>query len=542
MNRHEVAAEPTPAEPYAYAEQHEAQVPEDLLGDGTWLRRIIVVLSILVALGLMVVLPPLVNVSRYRRQISTSISASLGRPVHLDSVTLNVLPLPGFTLNNFVVTEDPAFGTEPVIRANTVRATLRISSLWRRHVEFSTISLTEPSVNLVHLPDGRWNLESILLQASRMPVAPTAQKGAGQTQRFPYIEATDARVNLKQGDEKVPFALTEAEFALWLSEPEHWQLRLEAHPARTDTSVSDTGVLRVEGTLGRAATRAGVPVNLTAEWSAVPLGSVSLIALGRDLGMRGEMTLTASARGTVGEHVASTRVQLTGLRRSDFVPDHSLDVDVRCSATATKMMHSLQGIRCNWPTADKTGGVVLTGDLPDLRQVATASGELKVKAVPASTLLAGLHVASTRVPRDLTLSGVLDGSATMPQAGELAGSFVVKDAKLALGKTIYVKSDLVAKIAGEHAELQPVAIDLGGREPATLTGAADRQGFEIGLRGTASPTALEVFGAVLPQAGTLPVGGTATIDDRVRRGWRQGSPWTLVTPVKPKAKGHRHRR
>ena len=57
--------------------------------------------------------PPLLNVGRYQRRIVTSMSESLGRPVHLDKVTLHLLPMPGFTLDNFVVSEDPAFGNEP---------------------------------------------------------------------------------------------------------------------------------------------------------------------------------------------------------------------------------------------------------------------------------------------------------------------------------------------------------------------------------------------------------------------------------------------
>ena len=131
-------------------------------------RRVIVGIGVLVALGLAAVLPPLINVNRYQRRIVTSISTSLGRPVHLDSVSLNLLPLPSFTLTNFVVSEDPSFGSEPVIRANTVTARLRMRSLWLRRVEFSRISLDDPSVNLVRRADGRWNIESILLQASRM--------------------------------------------------------------------------------------------------------------------------------------------------------------------------------------------------------------------------------------------------------------------------------------------------------------------------------------------------------------------------------------
>ena len=151
-----------------------ADVPPSL-STHTLRRLLYVALAALVVL-LLVLLPPLVSVNRYQKRIASSISASLGRPVHLDKVSLNLLPLPGFTLENFVVDEDPAFGYEPVIRANSVRATLRLSSLWSRRVEFSTISFTEPSVNLVHLSNGKWNLESILLHAAHIDAAPTAQK------------------------------------------------------------------------------------------------------------------------------------------------------------------------------------------------------------------------------------------------------------------------------------------------------------------------------------------------------------------------------
>src|SRR5665213_237940 len=219
---------------------------------GGFFRRYLLLWLALAGLLLLAIVPPLITVNRLQRRIATSISQSLGRPVHLDQVTLNLLPLPGFTLNNLVVDEDPAFGSEPIIRANSVRVTLRFSSLWTRRVEFSTISFTDPSVNLVHLANGKWNLESILLQASHIEAAPTAQKKAGPAPRFPYIEATGARLNIKLNQEKIPLSFTDAEFALWLPSPEQWHLRLQADPARTDTVVSGAGTIQIEGTLGRA--------------------------------------------------------------------------------------------------------------------------------------------------------------------------------------------------------------------------------------------------------------------------------------------------
>src|ERR1700749_2899263 len=301
---------------YEYGEAVDADVPPSL-STHTLRRLLYLALAALVVL-LLVLLPPLISLNRYQKSIANSIGASLGRPVHLDKVSLNLLPLPGFTLENLVVDEDPVFGPEPVIRANSVRATLRFSSLWRRRVEFSTISFTDPSVNLVHLAHGKWNLESILLHAAHSDAAPPAQKRAGSAPRFPYIEATGARVNLKFNQEKTPFALTDADFALWLPDPQQWHLRIQARPARTDTNASDTGTIQFEGTLGRAASLGQVPISLRGQWRNVPLGQASLIVFVRDAGLRGDMTLSANAQGTVSNSATQTRIQLTGARRADF--------------------------------------------------------------------------------------------------------------------------------------------------------------------------------------------------------------------------------
>ncbi len=142
-------------------------------------QRVTMAAVVVLVLLLLAITPPLFNVGRYQRRVVSSMSESLGRPVHLDKVSLHLLPMPGFTLQNFVVTEDPAFGNEPTIRANEVVATLRVSSLWKRRVEFSRVKFVQPSVNLVRGANGRWNLEGVLLRASQVNTAPTAQQRAG---------------------------------------------------------------------------------------------------------------------------------------------------------------------------------------------------------------------------------------------------------------------------------------------------------------------------------------------------------------------------
>jgi uncharacterized protein involved in outer membrane biogenesis len=525
------------------------------------LRRLLYLAFAALALLLLILLPPYINVNRYQRRIATSIGDSLGRPVHLDRVSLNLLPLPGFTLENFVVDEDPAFGSEPVIRANSVRATLRFSSLWSRRVEFSTISFTEPSVNLVHTAVGKWNLQSILLHAAHVSAAPTDQKKAGPAPRFPYIEATGARVNLKLDHEKTPISLTDADFALWLPDPQQWHLRLTAHPARTDTDVSDTGTLQVEGTLGRAAALGDVPISLRGEWRNVPLGEGSRVLLGRDAGLRGEMNLTANAQGTVSNSAIQARIRLTDARRADFVPAQPLSVDLQCLGSAISDFHAFENLRCSWPPAGSSDAPILavSGSIPDIRNLDFAAFQVGTPGVNAPVLLQWLHIASARVPADITATGALTGNLTYARsasgAAPLQGELVITNASLInprAGTTSLVVGDVALSSAAPSSpetphtknrptapirngfQLAPTTLALGGKDPATLDGHFDATGYTLHLTGMATTTRLQALAATLPQLGdgmneVLPTNrasGPFRIDFTANRAWGQPQTWT----------------
>ncbi len=162
-------------------------------------KRGLLALGALVILGLFLVRP---GAERLRTRIVHSISLALGRQVDVGSVTLHLLPRPGFELQNFVVHDDPAFSAEPMLRADMVTAALRVSSLFRGHIEIARLSLTEPSLNLVRNSEGHWNLESLLERAAKTPVAPTSKARTEARPGFPYIEADRGRINFKFGQEK----------------------------------------------------------------------------------------------------------------------------------------------------------------------------------------------------------------------------------------------------------------------------------------------------------------------------------------------------
>src|SRR5512146_2488926 len=154
-------------------------------------RHIPGLIILVIFLGL--VLPPFVNLGRYRAYIAAAMSRALERPVNFDTISLRLLPQPGFDMENFTIGDDPAYSAEPILRAEQVTAYLRISSLWRGRLELARLSLSYPSLNLVRRSDGARNVESLLSRASRTPAAPTTSIRPQSRPRFPYIEASDGR-------------------------------------------------------------------------------------------------------------------------------------------------------------------------------------------------------------------------------------------------------------------------------------------------------------------------------------------------------------
>lgn len=512
-------------------------------------RRFVYFLIVLLVVLLLVFIPPLVNVSRFQRRVDASISAALGRPVHFDRLSLNLLPVPGFTLENLVIEEDPAFGYEPTLHADEVRINLRVSSLWRRHVEFSSISFTDPSVNLVHTSDGRWNLQALLLQASRIPAAPTTQASAGPAPRFPYIEATGARVNLKLDQEKMPVSLTDADFALWQPAEHQWRLRIEAHPLRTDITPGDSGTVRVEGTMGgdgEHATLADMPIDLHATWQDAQLGGLTSLLLGRDAGLRGDLAAHLAMAGTIGHNTVSAMFSVDNARRADFVPPHALSLAVACGATAEDSFHSFESIACRMPPAESSSPVMLAlaASVPDVRRPELSRVRLDVPSLPSQTLYDWLGVATPHPPTAFagrgTLTGALEWGAEAQPAeqatrgraeqpvlktgwtGELRlsgewlklpalgddgaplGDIILSSAQPAApathpGRSTYPSNQ--PQSAHDGFELAPVTLPLGGARPATLTGHVDDSAYSLHLGGSVVLDQLFALGDAIPQFG-----------------------------------------
>lgn len=370
-------------------------------------RRAKIAMALLVLLALAIFLPPNINGTRFRKGLAGTLSAALGRQVRIGQVKYRIFPRPGFDIYNLQIMDDPGFSAEPLIMCGKVTADLRLTSLWKGRLEIAKLKLTDdnapPSLNLVY-SKGHWNLESLLLQVEHVPSAPTARLRAEERPRFPYIEASGGRINVKTGPEKKPWAMTDTDFAFWLASEDQWHVRMEGRPVRTDMNLSDTGTVRLEGDLRRSSTLRNMPVKLDLEWEKAQLGQFSSLVAGRDPGWRGALSGSAELSGTPENLHIVASADLREFRRYDIKRNSMPLIRTRCLGGYA---HELLDLKCDTPI--DPGGVLLTAHWS-----ASAPTDYDLSAVATRVPLAflakfALH-ARHNLPDNLTANGDLNAA------------------------------------------------------------------------------------------------------------------------------------
>lgn len=191
-----------------------------------WLRPGWLVVYFFAVLGWSAWYVPRLNAERYREKIHTGLESALGRKVSFGTLQFQLLPVPGFTIKDLIIGEDPAIGPEPAAYVTTLRGRPRLSALLGGPLEFASVDLEETSLNLTRaegdVSSVRWNFSG--LTRSQLKAS------------FPVIHMIGGRVNFKFGDTKTVFYLLNTDADLWPPSDEGgpWTMKVQAEPARTD--------------------------------------------------------------------------------------------------------------------------------------------------------------------------------------------------------------------------------------------------------------------------------------------------------------------
>lgn len=255
-----------------------------------------------------------------KRRLTSHLEAAFGRKVEVGRYNFSLWGGPALEAQSVTVAEDPRFGNEYFLRAESLRVELGWQRLLRGHVELGTLSLTRPSLNLVRNADGIWNLAEWLPQPAagrRLSSQVGPVRPASSEIRFRKIKVESGRINFKQGDTKLPFAFTDVEGTVETENSGTWRIDLKAAPSRAAVLVQRPGTLHLTGHVGGTSSRLR-PARLDLSWSEASITDMLRLVRSYDYGVHGAIGLSISAQTQGDAWMLQGRAELRELHRWDL--------------------------------------------------------------------------------------------------------------------------------------------------------------------------------------------------------------------------------
>ncbi len=255
-----------------------------------------------------------------RQKLTSRLEAAFGRPVEVGSYDFSLWGGPTLEAQSVTVAEDPRFGHEYFLRAESLTVRFRWQSLLRGHLELGTLSLTRPSLNLVRNSYGDWNLSEWLPRPAETPrlnapIGPA--RPMTSVLRFGKVEVQGGRINFKNGDEKIAFALTNLKGALETESPGRWRIDLDAQPSRAAVILQHAGTLHLAGHVGGTSSRLR-PAQLELSWQDASITDVLRLARTFDYGVHGTVAVSLTAHTDGDAWLLEGRAELRQLHRWDL--------------------------------------------------------------------------------------------------------------------------------------------------------------------------------------------------------------------------------
>jgi AsmA protein len=126
-------------------------------------KKALIIAGIVVAVLVVIViaLPLLVDVNKYKPTLETDLSTALGRKVELGNIELSILS-GGVKVDNVSIGDDPAFSQTPFLQTKEVTAGVALLPLiFSGRLAVSSFTVTDPQVSLLRSASGKWNFSSL---------------------------------------------------------------------------------------------------------------------------------------------------------------------------------------------------------------------------------------------------------------------------------------------------------------------------------------------------------------------------------------------
>jgi hypothetical protein len=491
----------------------------------------------------------LIQHSRLNRAVTSRLEAAFGRPVQVGSYSFSLWAGPVLEANSVTVGEDPRFGQEYFLRADSLAVRVRWLSIFSGHLELSTISLSHPTLNLVRDANGDWNLAEWLPRPANAPASSPGgppNRPSAYPVRFRRIDVDSGRINFKRGDEKLPFAFVDVGGTLENEGPARWRLDLLAVPFRAAVIVQQPGVLHLVGHLGGTSSRLR-PAEFDVAWDGASITDVLRLARNRDYGFRGNFGMYVAVRTRGDSWLLQGKAFLTELHRWDLAlrPDNpalNIIADAALDPSGSRLELNRAGIELPHSHARITGALDWT--LPGLTSFGAqplaeknSRSSRAQNGGPNKALGTELHITSDALDLSDALAWARAFHPGIADSAALRGS-----AQIDLGLAGWLPRLEAANLDLPRAEIRGAPSHAPLRLGRLLARYDRKTGIELSpttITLGAASNSLRIDGAAKPDVSSFVLhvqGATAQLRDAVAAanefGWNLARGWDIAGPAR----------
>lgn len=119
------------------------------------MKKLMLIIGIMLGLlGLLVLaLPYLLDLNRYRDQYIPIVEQSLNRKVKISNVRMMWFPYLGIQLNDVIIYDDPNITQQPFVKVTSIELAVKWKPLFQRKVEVQSLSLHQPFISIINSKD-----------------------------------------------------------------------------------------------------------------------------------------------------------------------------------------------------------------------------------------------------------------------------------------------------------------------------------------------------------------------------------------------------
>jgi hypothetical protein len=402
---------------------------------------------------------PYLRADRFRPRIQAALEAALNRPVHLGAVHLNLFTGPGFTVDDVLIDDDPAAGIEPFAHVESLQARIRWASLFSGHLAFSSLRLDTPSVNVVRMPSGPWNIQ---------PLLDRPQASAPRRRAVPDIQIRGGRIDFKFGDTKSVFYISDADVDVYPNENGELVIRFSGAPARTDQASQSFGELTARGLLQSGA-NGEEQLNMGVHLDRTAISELTRLFQGSDIGVHGYVFADAKLAGPLSKLDLTGDLNISDVHRWDLMPAPGEGWTLNYRGLLNLNGHHLEVATIAAPA--QPDPVSLEFRLDDYLAAPKWSGSLQFHDLPAASLVETARHFGAPFPPGVQVEGKVGGVIGYSSQSGVGGELTLANAavKSPQGGSAQFDSAEV-QISNGKVTLAPADVEIEDGQSAQMEG------------------------------------------------------------------------